>query len=217
MVSSPQSSSFKLSSWSSVGIPLAFQTWCPQWFPWVLSCQGCHIQDWDFFFSLSSVGILLALSFRTLRNAHCIIPKATYFQIFQLNTGYTFSSPIIAILASYLQPLPVFIYSTWMSTWPITWHTAPKGKHQIWMCLHVENLWSEVDRPIEVIMEWAVNAVVKPKRGCNEEEAHTWTQNSFSQRNGASRVMGIFSSGISWWIYGWRSIGKKSLLSGLWY
>ena len=117
-----------LSSFEQCGHPACSSDLTPPMVPsGVVLSRLLHLGS-VFFFSLSSVGIPLAPSFITLRNTHWTISRATYFQIFHLNTSYTFPSPIIAILTAYPQPLPVFIYSKWMSTRPITWHTAPKGK-----------------------------------------------------------------------------------------
>ena len=60
-----------------------------------------------------------------------------------------------------------------MNARPITWPTVPKGKDRIRICLHAGNSWSEVDRLIDAIMEWAQGIMEKRKgevrtRGKNE-------------------------------------------------
>ena len=98
-----------LSSFEQCGHPACSSDLTPPMVPLgVVLSRLSHLGS-GFFFSLSSVGIPISPSFRTLRNAHWTIPRATYFQIFQLNTSYTFPSPIIAILMAYPQPLPAFI------------------------------------------------------------------------------------------------------------
>ena len=57
-----------------------------------------------------------------------------------------------------------------MNARPITWPTVPKGKDRVRVCLHAGNSWSEIDRLIEAILEWAVDIVAKSKREVKPKE-----------------------------------------------
>ena len=46
----------------------------------------------------------------------------------------------------------------------------PKGKDRVRVCLHAGNPWSEIDRLIEAILEWAVDIVAKSKREANPKD-----------------------------------------------
>ena len=88
---------------------------------------------------------------------HGSIPRSTQIQ---------FPSPIIAVLTAYPRPLSAFE----MNARPITWPTVPKGKDRVRVCLHAGNSWSEIDRLIEAILEWAVDIVAKSKREVKPKE-----------------------------------------------
>ena len=57
-----------------------------------------------------------------------------------------------------------------MNARPITWPTVPKGKDRVRVCLHAGNSWSEIDRLIEAILEWAVDIVAKSKKEAKPKE-----------------------------------------------
>ena len=57
-----------------------------------------------------------------------------------------------------------------MNARPITWPTVPKGKDRVRVYLHAGNSWSEIDRLIEAILEWAVDIVAKSKKEAKPEK-----------------------------------------------
>ncbi|CAK5278337.1 unnamed protein product [Mycena citricolor] len=67
-------------------------------------------------------------------------------------------SPIIPVMTCRPRPLSNHLASLGLNARPITWPTVPKGADRVRVCLHAGNTRSEVDRLVEGMLSWAVEA-----------------------------------------------------------